>query len=87
MQINLAHLHIQGIDVAVFDANARNDTDRDRAALLASLTAKAQASRLRVQKSALAYVHHGSLRYYGTPDLVQFLANNGLPRWTHTVSL
>ena len=38
MQIRLAHLHDQGIDFAVFDADAVARTTASRATLLAQLT-------------------------------------------------
>jgi len=47
------------------------------------LTAQARAANLAVDKSALAYMENGRLNFYGAPDLVRFLSNNGLPRWTH----
>lgn len=83
MQIRMAHLNIQGIDVAVFDANATDGTDDGRDEVLADLTYRARQLGLRVEKSALAY----GRRYYGTPDLVRYLANNGVARWTHTLTV
>lgn len=83
MKIRMAHVRIQGINVAVFEANARDDTDAGRARLLAELSDQARREGLRVEKAALAYRD----RFYGTPDLVQYLARAGRPRWTHTLSL
>jgi len=82
MQIQMAHLRIQGINVAVFAANSADDTDSGRSEVLARLTMKARANGLAVEKSALAYRN----RYYGTPDLVRYLANNGVGRWTHKIT-
>lgn len=82
-KIRMAHVRIQGIDVAVFQANAADNTDSGRADVLADLTAAARAQGLRVQKSALAYGN----RFYGTPDLVRYLANGGGIRWTHTLTI
>lgn len=88
MQISLAHLRHQGIDFAVFDADAQVHTSSARAAVLARLTAAARRSGLKVDKSALAYVEHGRLSFYGTPDLVKFLASSGgVPEWTHTINV
>jgi hypothetical protein len=87
MQIRVAHLRSQGIDFAVFDADARSRLDSDRAELLMQLTAAARANGLKVDKSALAFRQGSQTRFYGTPDLVRFLANSGIPRWTHTITV
>ena len=87
MQIRVAHLRTQGIDFAVFDADATSRLDSDRAELLVRLTAEARANGLKVDKSALAFRQGSQNRFYGTPDLVRFLANNGVPRWTHTITV
>jgi hypothetical protein len=87
MQIRVAHLRAQGIDFAVFDADATSHLDSDRATLLMRLTAAARAKGLKVDKSALAFHQGSQTRFYGTPDLVRFLANNGISRWTHTISI
>ena len=88
MQIRLAHLHDQGIDFAVFDADAVARTTAARAALLAQLTRTARESGLRIQKSALAFNENGVLRFCGAPDLVDYLVSiGGVSRWTHTVNL
>jgi len=87
MQIRVAHLRAQGIDFAVFDADARSHLDSDRADLLMRLTAAARANGLKVDKSALAFRQGSRNKFYGTPDLVRFLANSGIPRWTHTITV
>lgn len=87
MKINVAHIHEQGIDFAVFDADARVGTNGARGALLAQLTQRARAAGLNVDKAALAYPRGGRIEFYGTPDLVRFLASSGLPRWTHTIEV
>jgi hypothetical protein len=79
----MAHLRIQGVDVAVFAADARSHLDRDRAELLADYTVETRQLGLHVQKSALAFREYGRTKYFGTPDLVRYLANNGVSRWTH----
>ena len=85
--IQLAHLSIQGISVAVFAANGRHNTDASRAQALAELTARARNQGLRVDKSALAYRTGSRTQFYGTPDLVRYLAGSGVPRWTHRLKL
>ena len=84
-RIRFAHLKIQGINVAVFAADAPSRNREDRARLLASLTMRARVSGLAVSKSALAYSSCGRREYYGTPDLVRYLARSGVWRWTHTM--
>lgn len=88
MKISLAHLHHLGIDFAVFDADAQAHTSSARAAVLAKLTTTARQSGLKIDKSALAYAENGRLSFYGTPDLVNFLASSGgVPAWTHTINV
>jgi hypothetical protein len=87
MQINLAHIRIQGVNCAVFDANARVGTDTERAKVLADLTARVRRSGRRVEKSALAYSEGGQLHFYGTRDLVNYLAKRSGIRWTHTLDV
>jgi hypothetical protein len=86
-QVKLAHLRTQGIDFAVFDADARNNSDSARASVLRDLTVAAQLQGLKVDKSALAYARAGRIQFYGTPDLVDYLANQGVPTWTHTITV
>ncbi len=86
MSIQMAHLREQGIDFAVFNADAQARTSRARSELLRQLTAKARLKNLRVQKPALAYEEGGRTRFYGSADLVRFLENNaGAIRWTHKI--
>lgn len=87
MKVNFAHINHQGINFAVFDADASSRTEAARSNLLAELTFAAQRLGLRVEKSALAYVNAGSIEFYGTPDLVRFLANAGPPCWTHVLTV
>ena len=87
MRIQMAHLRDQGISFAIFAADAANHSDTGRQALLAELVAKARANRLRVDKAALAYQDAGRIRFFGTPDLVKYLASRGVPRWTHTLDV
>lgn len=87
MTIQFAHLREGNINFAVFDADARSRRDTDRAELLADLTARARASSLRIDKAALAYKNGSRVQYYGTPDLVKYLASRGVDRWTHRLEV
>lgn len=88
MKIKMAHLNDQGIDFAVFGANARVGTDAARAELLAELTVKARLEGLKVDKSALQYGQGRQIRFYGTPDLVNYLASiGGVRHWTHQMDV
>jgi hypothetical protein len=87
MVINFAHLQTQGVDFAVFDADATSHRDSDRAALLEQLTGKARSGGLRIMKSALAFQENGQLKFYGDRDLVAFLVNNPYFQWTHTLTV
>lgn len=83
----MAHLREQGINFVVFDADARSRTKAGRSRLLRELTFAAKQQGLRVEKSALAFSEHGQPTFFGTPDLVRFLKNCGVPRWTHQLSV
>lgn len=85
--IRVAHLRTQGISYAVFDADVRTGLDADRNALLRELTVEAERQGLRVQKAALAFSQGGRVTFFGTPDLVRYLAANGVSHWTHTLTL
>jgi len=88
MRINFAHLREHStsggyIDFAVFEANATNGTESGRARVLSDLTVRARRLGLKVDQSALAYTEHGEIRFYGSPNLVDYLASSGIPEWTH----
>jgi hypothetical protein len=87
MNISLAHLRIQSVDVIVFNADARERTRLARERLLTDLTAQARRSGLRVQKSALAFQENGQLVFFGTPDLVAYLSGSPFFQWTHTINV
>lgn len=87
MQVKLAHLRVKNVDFAVFDADARSTSNSDRADLLQDLTSAARKAGLKVDKSALAFVQADKIQFYGTPDLVKYLANRGVPNWTHTITV
>ncbi|MGV6475200.1 hypothetical protein [Azotobacter vinelandii] len=90
MKINLAHLRERAtsggwINFAVFDARSSSGTDSANADLLAQLTAKARASGLKVDQSALAFAKNGRINFYGSKNLVSYLSKGWVPRWTHTI--
>lgn len=87
MRIEFAHVRHQGIDFAVFDADARDHTDDSRAELLGDLVVRTRMQGLKIDKAALAYRSGHRIEFYGTPDLVQFLSRVGPPRWTHTLTI
>lgn len=90
MRINLAHLRERAVsgawvNFAVFDARSSSGLQSDNVRLLAQLTARARASNLRVEQSALAFSSGGRTQFFGSPPLVDYLSRNGIPRWTHTI--
>ncbi|CAM3556000.1 hypothetical protein [Deinococcus frigens] len=87
MQINIAHINIQGQSCLICDAESTGHNDSARSVLLTQLVAAARAQNLRVDKSALAFTEYGRQKFCGSTDLVGFLVNNGLPRWTHTLTV
>ncbi|MBS1807765.1 MAG: hypothetical protein JST84_06200 [Acidobacteria bacterium] len=92
MKIGIAYLRGRSetggfIDFAVFNADARSGGAGDRADVLQDLTERARAAGLTIQKSALAFNENGRITFYGTPDLVEYLSNNGVPAWTHYLTL
>lgn len=87
MKINLAHLRERAvgggwINFAVFDAKS---TSGDNSELLRHLTNKARTSGLRIDQSALAFTSSGRVRFYGDQKLVNYLATNWRPIWTHRI--
>lgn len=87
MTIRVAHLRHQGIDFAVFAADARSSTNHAREELLSDLVIAARRQGLKVDKAALAFRSGSRTTFFGTPDLVRFLSNLGVPRWTHTLTV
>lgn len=90
MKINLAHLRERAlsggwVNFAVFDARSSSGSRDDNARLLAQLTAKARHANLQVDQSALAFMSGGRVQYFGSPPLVDYLSQSGLPGWTHTI--
>ncbi len=89
MKIRLAHLKEHStsggwINFAVFDAQSSSGAN---SALLTQLTVKARASGLKVDQSALAFNHNGRIKYYGSPNLVTYLAKSGISQWTHNIDI
>ena len=91
MTTSFAHIREQGLDCAIFDANASNDSDSGRAELLSQLKALARSNGLHVDRAVLAYSKFGRLSFYGDRDLVQFLIrhveNGGGFSWTHKLTV
>lgn len=86
-KIKMAHLRTQGINFAVFAADAPSHSNRARDQLLGQLAVEARQSGLRVDKAALAYSQGGRTSFYGTPDLVRYLSTHGVSQWTHTLTV
>ena len=92
MNINLAHVrersvHGGWINFVVFEADATDRTASGRARVLAGLTLKARANRLKVDQAAIAFVENGKIHFYGDPNLVDYLSKSGVPRWTHKLDI
>lgn len=88
MKVNLAHLQDQGIDFAVFEADAASKTEIARNQVLSQLISAARAAGLKVDKGALAFTENGRLNFFGPPDLVRYLIGRGpLPQWTHAIKV
>jgi len=92
MQINFAHLRqpaVTGgwVNFAVFDARSRSGTPSANSVLLEQLTTRARGNQLRIDQSALVFSVNGRIRFFGSKHLVEFLSRNGLPRWTHTLTV
>jgi hypothetical protein len=90
MKINMAHLREKSttggwIDFAVFDAKSISGTDSDNQELLSDLVVKARLNNLKIDQAALAFQQHGQIRFYGHKNLVDYLAKNGVPSWTHSI--
>lgn len=90
MKVNLAHLRERArsggwINFAVFDAQSSSGTRDDNTRLLAQLTARARNANLKVDQSALAFMSGGRVQFFGSPPLVEYLSQSGLPGWTHTI--
>lgn len=88
MQVNMAHIRERStsggwVNFAVFEARSLSGSNADNAALLHQLTRRAIAAGRKVDKAALAFQQNGEVRFYGTPDLVNYLSRSGLPNWTH----
>jgi hypothetical protein len=92
MKVNLAHLRESArsggwINFAIFDARSSSGTHDDNARLLAQLAAKARAANLRIDQAALAFASGGRVQFFGSPPLVDYLSNRGVPGWTHTIDV
>lgn len=72
---------------AVFDARSSSGTTSANSVLLEQLIVRAQGNQLRIDQSALAFRANGRIQFFGSKHLVEFLSRNGLPRWTHTLTV
>ncbi len=41
----------------------------------------------KISRETVAYHEAGRTRFFGTPDLVKYLASRGVPHWTHTLDV
>ena len=92
MKINFAHLRESStnggwINFAVFEADANSRIGSARADVLHNLTMKARLSGLKVEQSALVFSEYGQIKFYGSPNLVEYLSNYGVPHWTHSMDV
>jgi hypothetical protein len=92
VRVNFAHLREQStsggwINFAVFDARSVSGSSADNAHLLQKLTTRAVASGLKIDQSALAFMENGRVTFYGSKNLVPYLSEVELPRWTHTIDV
>jgi len=92
MQIKFAHLRqpaVNGgwVNFAVFDARSNSGSTSANSVLLEQLTAQARGNQLRIDQSALAFRANGRIQFFGSKHLVEFLSHNGVPRWTHTLTI
>jgi len=89
MKFYMAHIRERAanggwIDFAVFDATS---TTGDNDGLLYQLTMTARGMGLKIDQSALAYRLGTGIQVFGSPPLVSYLTQNGLPGWTHTITV
>jgi hypothetical protein len=75
------------INFVVFDASSPSGSVSDNSVLLAQLTAKARASSIEVDQTALAFASRGRLRFFGSRALIDILSEKGLPAWTHEIDV
>jgi hypothetical protein len=92
MKFNFAHIRQPStsggwIDFAVFDARSTSGSDSANSQVLADLTSKVRQGGRKIDQSALAFNEHGSLKFYGSKNLVDYLSKSGLPQWTHSITL
>lgn len=92
MKINFAHIRERAtnggsIDFAVFDAHSTSNSESANARVLAQLTAKARIAGCKIDQSALAFNENGRLKFFGSKNLVSYLAHSGLPQWTHSIDV
>lgn len=88
MNVTFSHVRVGTTNAAIFDADSRSRTPKDRDALLADLTARVRASGLRVDRAVLAFRKGSRIVYYGDRELVRYLNRNviSIP-WNHRLSV
>lgn len=92
MRINFAHLRERAtsgvwVNFAVFEAKSTSGTNSDNRTLLSQLTSKAISTGLKIDQSALVFMQHGHIQFYGDQNLVNYLSSSGVPQWTHTIDV
>jgi hypothetical protein len=90
MRINFAHIRERStsggwIDFAVFEARSSSGSNQGNAEVLSRLTSKARMAGYKIDQSALAFSEGGRIKFYGTPNLVDYLSKRGVPNWTHYI--
>lgn len=91
MEINIAQIRERSIsrgwtDFVVFEVPSGQYSDIELYDLLLELTGKAQASGIRVDRSALTY-SDSEVKYYGDRSLVNYLSRMGIPQWTNQMTV
>lgn len=92
MKLNFAHIRERStsggsIDFAVFDARSTSGSDSANTQVLEDLTKKARLAGYKIDQSALAFIEHGRVKFYGLKSLVDYLSKQGVPRWTHSLTV
>lgn len=92
MKVPVAHFWLPGdrgqkIQCAVFGFSPHDKSNSGLSKALNQLTRAAMQEGLAIHKSALVYEQHNEERYFGTQDLVEYLANNGVPPWTNNLEI
>ena len=91
MKVNYAVLQEQVSDRlsnnVVFQAGAPSSLESEQMELLRQLMMHVRRKGLNVHQAALAFEEEGELKFFGSRNLVDHLSENGLPGWTHSLTL